>query len=166
MTLVPSHRLRCATPDDLAAIMALETSTFVTDAWSSGTMRSELESEHSYYLVAVGDEAPADGTEEIIGYAGLRAMRGSADADIQTIAVAPSARRAGVGRSLMLAMLEEARRRGAHEVFLEVRADNPGAQRLYDSLGFRRLAVRRHYYQPDDVDALVMRLTLPIEAAR
>jgi ribosomal protein S18 acetylase RimI-like enzyme len=60
----------------------------------------------------------------------------------------------------MVAMIGEAARRGAREVFLEVRADNPNAQRLYDSLGFRSIAVRQHYYQPDDVDAIVMRLTL------
>ncbi len=57
-------------------------------------------------------------------------------------------------------LLAEARRRGASEVLLEVRADNPGAQQLYRSLGFERIATRPHYYQPDDVDALIMRLEL------
>ena len=46
------------------------------------------------------------------------------------------------------------------EVFLEVRADNPGAQSLYESLGFEAIAVRPRYYQPDDVDALVQELVL------
>jgi len=150
--------LRQATLNDLDAIMALETSTFVTDAWSSAMMRGELAGEHSHYLVAERDG-------RVVGYAGLRSVRGSTDADIQTIAVAPAARRLGLGRSLMLAMIDEAERRGAREVFLEVRADNPGAQRLYSSLGFKQLAVRPHYYQPDDVDALVMRLTLPVSGS-
>lgn len=145
--------LRLATPDDLDAIMALETSIFVTDAWSPALMRSELTAAHSFYLVVERDE-------EVIAYSGLRAVPGAMDADIQTIAVAPHARRLGLGRALMVAMIGEAARRGAREVFLEVRADNPNAQRLYDSLGFRSIAVRQHYYQPDDVDAIVMRLTL------
>ncbi|GAB3611926.1 GNAT family protein [Humibacter ginsengisoli] len=145
--------LRLATADDLEAIMALETSIFVTDAWSPALMRAELTAPHSCYLVVERDG-------DVVAYSGLRAVPGSGDADIQTIAVAPAARRLGLGRALMVAMIGEASRRGAREVFLEVRADNPNAQRLYDSLGFVSLAVRPHYYQPDDVDAIVMRLTL------
>jgi ribosomal protein S18 acetylase RimI-like enzyme len=61
----------------------------------------------------------------------------------------------------MLRMIEEAHDRGATELFLEVRADNPGAQSLYESLGFERIAVRPHYYQPDGVDAIIMRLVIP-----
>ena len=58
----------------------------------------------------------------------------------------------------MLTLVAEAVRRGAGEVFLEVRADNPGARELYRSLGFEEIAVRAKYYQPDGVDAIVMRL--------
>jgi ribosomal-protein-alanine acetyltransferase len=145
--------LRRATPEDLDGIMAIETVAFVNDAWSPATMRDELASEHTHYLAA-------DDDGEIVGYAGLRAVRGSADADIQTIAVGASQRRRGLGRALLGALLVEAGRRGVHEVFLDVRVDNPGAQRMYSSFGFERIGVRPHYYMPDDVDALVMRLTL------
>ena len=144
--------LRRATLDDLDAIMELETSTFGSDAWSRGSMRAELGSRHGYYLVA--------GEAAIAGYAGLLAPAGSGQADIQTIAVAPAARRQGLGRALMVAMLDEARRRKSAEVFLEVRADNPNAQALYASLGFEQIAVRPKYYQPDGVDAHIMRLAL------
>jgi N6-L-threonylcarbamoyladenine synthase/ribosomal-protein-alanine N-acetyltransferase len=61
----------------------------------------------------------------------------------------------------MLSLIKEARKRGAREVFLEVRADNPTAQRLYLRLGFEEIGVRPGYYQPDNVDALVMRLRIP-----
>ena len=81
--------------------------------------------------------------------------------DNQTIAVAADARRQGIGRALMHALMVEARDRGASELFLEVRDDNPSAQRMYDSLGFERIAVRPNYYQPDGVDAIVMKLTIP-----
>jgi ribosomal protein S18 acetylase RimI-like enzyme len=64
----------------------------------------------------------------------------------------------------MLTLLGEARRRGITTVFLEVRADNPGAQELYRMLGFEEIGVRPHYYQPDDVDAIVMRVE--VAAAR
>jgi len=60
--------------------------------------------------------------------------------------------------------VDEAAARGARQVFLEVRADNPVATALYDSAGFAAVGRRPHYYQPDDVDAVVMRLDLPRSA--
>ena len=158
-TPVPAT-LRRATADDLDAIMELETSTFGSDAWSRGTMRAELGSRHGYYLVAERAQ-PQHPDAALLGYAGLLAPAGSGQADIQTIAVAPSARRHGLGRALMVALLDEARRRQATEVFLEVRADNPHAQALYASLGFEQIAVRPQYYQPDGVDAHIMKRDLP-----
>jgi [ribosomal protein S18]-alanine N-acetyltransferase len=146
--------IRAATTDDLDAIMSLETATFDGDAWSVESMRAELGSEHGHYLVV------DDAERGVIAYAGLLAPRGSGQADIQTIAVSPTERRAGLGRSLMAALIAEARERGARELFLEVRADNPGAESLYRSLGFERLGVRLGYYQPDNVDAIVMKAEL------
>lgn len=157
-----SWQLRRATPADLEAIMALETTIFTTDAWSPVTMSAELVGEHGYYLVAHRADAPdaADAPDTIEGYAGLLAPRGAEQADIQTIAVAETARRHGIGRALVAALVKEASARGAREVFLEVRADNPGAQSLYREFGFEQIGVRQHYYQPDDVAAIVMRASL------
>jgi len=152
-----SFRLRRASVDDLDAVMAIETSVFVTDAWSREGMAHELASSDGWYLVATPD---GDDTR-IVGYSGLMVLPGAPDADVQTIAVLPEARRSGLGRALMGQMIAEARRRGVREVFLEVRADNPGAQSLYASLGFEAIAVRPRYYMPDGVDAVVMRLTVP-----
>ena len=61
-------------------------------------------------------------------------------------------------------LLDQAREQRMHEVFLEVRADNDVARALYDSLGFEELGVRPKYYQPDGVDAVVMRLTLAVRS--
>jgi len=157
--------LRPATPDDIDAIMPLESATFENDAWSAESMSSELGSENTWYLVAFpATRGGADADEgadpdALAGYAGLLAPEGSREAEIQTIAVAPSARRHGLGRLLMETLLAEARVRGSRQVFLEVRADNPNARALYDSLGFEQIGVRKKYYQPDGVDAEVMRLT-------
>lgn len=150
-------QMRRASTDDLEAIMEIERATFPTDAWASSTMHAELASTHSYYLVAEGPEQP----HRMVGYAGLRAPAGSGDAEIQTIAVVEEARGKGLGRALLLALLAEAGRRRAEQVFLEVRDDNPIAQSLYASVGFESIAVRPHYYQPDDVDAIIMRRSTP-----
>ena len=149
-------QIRRATVADLAHILAIEQSTFGSDAWSEDLLRSELASENTYYIVATPVGAP----EIVEGYAGLMVPPRAEEADIQTIAVAAEVRRMGLGRVLVRALLSEARKRGALQVFLEVRADNPGAQALYVELGFEEIAVRPGYYQPDDVDALVMKLVL------
>lgn len=149
-------QLRRASLDDLDAIMAIESTVFENDAWAAETMAAELADKHSYYLVAFPPGQP----EQIDAYAGLRSPRNAPQADIQTIAVVESARRQGLGRVLMLQLMAEARERGAKELFLEVRDDNPSAQELYRSLRFEQIAVRPKYYQPDGVDALIMRAPL------
>ena len=145
--------LRVATPADLDAIMLIEHRSFPSDAWSAESMAAELASPHGRYLV---DEHEG----VIIGYGGVRALQGSADADIQTIALDADHRGGGRGRALLRALLDAAADRGAREVFLEVRADNPTAEGLYLSEGFEEIGRRPHYYQPDDVDAVVMRVDL------
>ncbi|GAA1743721.1 ribosomal protein S18-alanine N-acetyltransferase [Microbacterium paludicola] len=145
--------IRPATLADLGAIMALERASFPTDAWSEPMMREELSADHTHYVV---DELAG----RVVGYAGLRTLPGSRDADVQTIAVAESARGRGRGRALLHTLLEEAARLRVREVFLDVRADNPVAQALYATEGFTELGRRPRYYQPDGVDAVVMRLDL------
>lgn len=147
-----SWELRRATLHDLDAILALERSTFADDAWSAESMRAELSSPHDYYLVADRPETPG----EVDGYAGLLAPQGAGQGDIQTIAVAEPARRHGLGRALLRALLQEAAIRSVADVFLEVRSDNPGARALYASEGFEAIGERPDYY-PGGVAAIVMR---------
>jgi [ribosomal protein S18]-alanine N-acetyltransferase len=155
-------QLRRAGEADLDAIMAIETATFPADAWAPSLMRDELRSPHTYYLVAERVAAP----HEVEGYGGVLAPRGGEQADIQTIAVAETARRRGLGRTILLALLAEAARRGAQQTFLEVRVDNPSAQALYESEGFETVGRRPRYYQPEGVDALVMRRETPVAETR
>ena len=149
-------QLRPAGAADLEPIMAIENNVFASDAWSRRAMLAELESAHTLYLVAHPMVAP----ENIVAYAGISLPDGALQADIQTIAVEEPARRHGIARSLMHTLIAHAQDRGAEEIFLEVRADNPGAQQLYTLLHFEQIAVRERYYQPDGVAAHIMRLTL------
>jgi ribosomal-protein-alanine N-acetyltransferase len=146
--------IRRATPADLDAIMRLERAAFPTDAWSDAMMREELASPHGHYVVA-------ERAGSLTGYAGLRAVRGARDGDVQTIAVAEGSRGRGGGRMLLRTLITLALERGVRDLFLEVRADNPVAQSLYRSEGFAETGRRPRYYQPDDVDAIVMTLDVP-----
>ncbi|SEG33760.1 ribosomal-protein-alanine N-acetyltransferase [Thermomonospora echinospora] len=143
--------LRAMTAADVPAVMALENETFPEDAWSEQMLRDELAGQpHArHYVVA---EEPS-GT--IVGYAGLAAAGGQGD--VQTIAVRADRQGRGVGAALLTELLAEAARRGCAEVFLEVRADNDRARALYERFGFERIGVRKCYYQPSGMDAIVMR---------
>lgn len=91
---------------------------------------------------------------------GFAMGRAAADqAEVLTLAVQPGARRAGTGRALMRALAEEAARRGAAELFLEVAETNVAARALYAGLGATQAGRRRAYY-PDGGDALVLRLEI------
>ena len=86
-------------------------------------------------------------------------MAASADqGDVQTLGVRADRQGSGLGRRLLDELLHEARRRRVRDVFLEVRADNPAAQSLYERAGFSVITRRRGYYQPSGTDALVMRV--------
>lgn len=153
MTLHLNWLIREAHESDLERIMHLEHASFGNDAWSENNMRAELVEHHTYYLIAEIED-------ELVGYAGLSKLPSSEQSDIQTIAVAANQRGTGLGRELMHRLIERAKELGSTEMFLEVRADNPVAQKLYRKLGFMQISLRKNYYQPDGIDALIMRLDL------
>ncbi len=156
MTQPAPPRLREMRWWDLDPVLELERDLFPEDAWSRGMFWSELA--HSRgpeatrcYLVAES----ADG--RIVGYAGLAAAGDLAD--VQTIAVARDHQGTGLGARLLTELLRAATAFECHEVMLECRVDNLPAQKLYERFGFTPIGFRRGYYQPGNVDALVMRLT-------
>jgi ribosomal-protein-alanine N-acetyltransferase len=144
--------LREMTWRDIPALAAIEPHLFADDAWSGQTWWAELAGRprRSYVIGTQGDG--------VVAYAGLDC--GGEVADVMTIAVTPAAQGRGLGTVLMRWLTAEAKRAGAEYLMLEVRADNIAAQKLYCATGFAMLSVRRRYYQPGDVDALIMRLPL------
>jgi ribosomal-protein-alanine acetyltransferase len=147
-----TYRVVRAQLEDLPDMIQAEAELFGSDAWSPELMVEEVSHPHSYYLVARTD--PDGG---LAGYGGLRAAPAGGDqGDIQTLATTIAHRGVGLGRTLLRALLEEAHIRGVEDIFLEVRADNPVARALYESEGFATIDLRRGYYQPEGVDALVM----------
>lgn len=145
----------------IAALAELDAELFDPDVWSAETFWSELAAPGRWYVVATPDtpdRATNAERDDLLGYAGL-AIAGP-DADVQTIAVAPQAQGLGVGRRLLTALIEQATSAGAQHLMLEVRADNEPAISLYLSDGFEQIARRRGYYQPGNIDALIMRRRL------
>jgi ribosomal-protein-alanine N-acetyltransferase len=150
----PSVRtaLRPMTAADVPAVMEIERALFPDDAWSEHMVREELTGvpETRYYLVA------AASGEEVAGYAGLAVI--GDQGDVMTIAVRDTQQGHGVGRALLAELIAESARRGAADLFLEVRHDNARAKQLYHGMGFVEIGVRRGYY--NGADAITMRRAL------
>ena len=132
---------------DIEPVMSIEESVFESTAWSAAQFWGELAHDDRAYVVMDDDEG-------VVGYAGL--MVRPPTADVQTIAVAPRARRRGLATAMLRHLLEVAEASGCREVMLEVRADSAGAVALYEIHGFEVIARRTSYYGPG-LDALIMR---------
>lgn len=144
--------LRAMRWQDIETLAGLEVELFGADAWPPQTWWAELAGRpRRAYLVAQDDQGVA-------GYTGLD-LAGEV-ADLMTIAVAPRCQGCGIGALLLDAVTGQAHDSGARSLLLEVRADNAPARAMYARAGFTVVDVRRRYYQPGDVDALVMRLDL------
>ena len=139
----------------IQALVPAEQLLFGPNGWTAQTVWSELAAPGRYYLVAESDAART-GPPTVLGYAGL--MLNGSEADVQTLAVLPAARGQGLGGRLLAELVAWAAGQGAGAVLLEVRADNRAAIALYRQFGFEQISLRRRYYQPGDVDALIMRL--------
>jgi len=147
---LPPLTIRPMTADDLDGVLLLEETSF-SDAWSRALYEHELNDNRlSRYRVVV----PVD-SDEVIAQGGW--MLFGDEAHILTIAVQPEYRGQGIGRWLLLHLIDEAREAGCSGIVLEVRPSNEAALRLYESLGFVMISRRKRYY-PDKEDALVLLL--------
>jgi ribosomal-protein-alanine N-acetyltransferase len=167
-------RLRPMATADLADVIALEHELFPEDPWTPEMFADEVAQPPEVRLYLVAEDDPdarvggrnggagrgPDAGPAIAGYAGLLFVPGGVAADVLTIAVRESRWGLGIGSALLGALIRAARERDCAELFLEVRADNPRAHGLYQRRGFAEIGVRRGYYKPSGVDAIVMRKDL------
>jgi ribosomal-protein-alanine N-acetyltransferase len=143
--------VRAAVEADLAAIHSIECASF-GDPWALEGFRDLLDHPRAKMEVAIG----ADG--DVLGYA--VAWYVADESEIANLAVAPGARRRGVGAVLLDRILRAAAEFGAKTVFLEVRESNEEARKLYEARDFEVAGRRLKYYRRPDEDALIMRRRL------
>lgn len=137
-----------------AALMATLTETASADPWSSETVARILALPRSFGLIAHEADQP-------LGF--LLAQSAAGESEIINLAVAPTARRRGVGGALVAGAISRARGMGAQTMFLEVADDNTAARSLYERLGFVQVGRRSDYYRRDSnsyTDALILRREL------
>lgn len=141
-------KIAYAGPDEAARLAALHASAFDTP-WSDADL---LELMRGVGVTALAAEE---------GFILLRVL--GPEAEVLTLAVAPEARRRGLGRRLVESALGAAAAGGAEAVFLEVAADNAPALRVYAAAGFKPAGLRRGYYRRTDepaMDAVLLRRAL------
>ena len=131
----------------VGAVAELEKTCF-SAPWSEASIGSELENPLSLWLVAVRNQT-------VLGYVGSQTVLG--EADMMNLAVSPQARRQGIGRDLVMNLMEALKSRGVRCLTLEVRASNIPAIALYKKLEFSQVGRRPNYYRNPKEDALILR---------
>jgi ribosomal-protein-alanine N-acetyltransferase len=132
---------------DVNAVVAIEGDAFTTP-WQADTFTGLLARDGAELLVMTDDD------DTVVGYAILWCILDQGE--LANIAIVPARRGEGLGRALLLQVLDVARARGVQQLFLEVRASNEVAINLYLRQGFEEVGVRKNYYGRPPEDAKVM----------
>ena len=147
----PDVVIRPMTEADVTGVVTLERASYQFP-WSEGIFRDCLRVGYVCRVVICGNE--------LIGY-GVMSV-GAGEAHILNLCVDSSFRCQGIGRRMLDYLLDRGAAAGMTEAFLEVRPSNTAAIRLYLSLGFDQVGMRRGYYQAvgGREDAAVLKLSL------
>jgi ribosomal-protein-alanine N-acetyltransferase len=159
---------RSATAADVAAMMSLERLCSTAAHWTAKQYQELFgpgvgarerfvivvkEEEAQESVADSGSETSPDGS--ILGF--LVARHLAPEWELENIVVAPAARRKGLGRELLEALLTRARETHSDAVFLEVRESNASARALYEAAGFEQTGRRKSYYTGPEEDAILFR---------
>ena len=149
--LKDAPRLTPMRESDLAEVMAIESAIY-SHPWTRGNFVDSLNAGYECRCLHLG--------RELLGY--FVVMVGAQEAHLLNLSIGESHQRRGHGSGLLREAADLARRLGAHNMFLEVRPSNAGAQALYTRFGFRKAGTRRGYYPAHSgrEDALVLSLPL------
>jgi ribosomal-protein-alanine N-acetyltransferase len=139
-----------ATDDEVRACVAIEAESFTGPTFDLAEERAR-----SYARILVARDTE-DGP--VAGFALVWLV--ADEVHVLTVATALAARRRGVGRALVAALLALGAASGGVRALLEVRKDNVAALALYHGTGFEPFNVRARYYS-DGEDAIEMSRALP-----
>lgn len=148
--------IREATASDLETMFEVQAACRDAPQWSPAHYEEMLSGKASGGRQRKAFVAERDG--KLMGYAVASAV--ADEAELESVAVLPAARRQGLAWALCSASLAWAARAGASEMWLEVRSASEGAQALYRQLGFVPMGIRRRYYADPEDDAALMKASL------
>lgn len=144
---------------DLEEVVTLE-ETAGLSRWGYDGYRYDLLQNPAAILLAARSDHPAAMFRRVLGFVMGRMQPSPLEAydelHVNNIATHPDFRNMGVGRALMVEVMERAKLYGARAAVLEVRASNKAAQHLYFELGYSVLTHRRNYYSSPMEDGFIM----------
>lgn len=157
-------RFRLASDEDIEAVVRLDRTLDTLPHWPAAEYRTAIAGGHPQRLRCL---FVAELGGEIVGLAVGRVDRiaGECVAELESVGVARSAQRQGIGRELCRSVIGWCRSQGASHLDLEVRSQSAGAVALYGELGFVTEGKRRSYYRDPADDAILMRLDLKLGQA-
>ena len=153
MNLSPDKiHIREMTTGDIPAVFDIDKRS-ASLYWPESSYHFEVErNTASHPLVA------ADPNGAILGF--IVIWRILDEAEIANFAVSPEHRNEGIGAALLREGLRICSEEGAKSAYLEVRAGNAPAIHLYEKTGFMPDGIRKHYYQDNKEDAILMKLEI------
>lgn len=133
-------------PEDLPEVERIERQAMPAP-WSEEQLRAEIGVTGGLALVATEGEA-------LCGYAFFRTCL--PECELLHLVVAPKWRHRGMAAALLAQALADFAGQGYTACFLEVRASNAAARRLYEKVGFLQTGTRKRYYNQPVEDALLL----------
>jgi len=131
---------------DIVQVAAIEKDIFSVP-WSANSFIEASQNENNIYLVCALND-------EVTGYCGLWTVLG--EGDVTNVAVSKKHRGKGYGRALLKELENRGRKKDVSKYFLEVRQSNIIAFKLYLSLGYEKIGIRKNFYERPSEDAVIM----------
>lgn len=139
---------------DIASVMRIASENNLS-FWSENDYRAELKRPEAINLTAVSKEK-----REIAGFLVSRLITSENAIEVYNIAVDKKHQRKGVGKMLIRHLIETSQKNKINNIFLEVRSLNNAAIGFYNNAKFKRIGVRKHFYQTPSDDALLLKLDI------
>lgn len=132
---------------DLDSISSSLNSDF-DDFWNIDTLKEELTNQNSKYIVAKKND-------EVVGFGGI--WKAVDDIHITNIVVRKDQRKKGIGEKILKKLIILSKLQNVENITLEVNITNIPAQNLYEKYGFKKIGIRKKYYNNQN-DAFIMTL--------
>ena len=118
--------------------------------WNINNLKNDFGNPNATYFIAKLDD-------EIVGFAGI--LKICDEANIMNIVTKTSKRHLGVGEKLLKELISSAKKQNLKSITLEVNINNYPAIHLYEKFNFKRIGLRKKYYNNTD-DELIMTLEI------
>lgn len=132
--------------EDIPKVADIEKECF-SMPWSKEALLESFKQDYSYFVVAKVDD-------NVAGYGGIYIV--GDEAEIINIAVSGKYRGAGIGKKIVMSLLDKSNEKNAASTILEVRSSNATAIALYEKCGFEKIGIRKNFYEKPVEDAVIM----------